>query len=102
MKLTLSCMALLLLGAAGCENAGTGKKMEALEARIAKLEAEAGKMDDVAEFVRPIMAQQQAQQDAERRKAPAEDVRFAVSIEGNQFEGPAGAPVTIVEAFDFA
>ena len=100
MRLTATCLA-LVAASVGCEQASSDK-VEALEARIDKLEAAQRRLAEVESFVRPIMAQQKQAAKAEARKEPATDVRFAVDITGNDFDGPEGAAVTIVEAFDFA
>jgi hypothetical protein len=73
-----------------------------LEDRVKKLESEVSRLHEIEEFIRPFMQQQaneQAQQDA---REPDPDAVFAVSVEGNQYDGPADASVTIIEAFDFA
>ena len=71
------------------------QKVEALEVKVAKLQ-------EVDEFVRPIMEQQKQQAAAEAASEPDPKARFAVNVDGNAYDGPAGAPVTIIEAFDFA
>lgn len=65
-----------------------------LEARVAKLES----YTEELEFLRQVYEQQP--------KKPAKDLCAAVDISENlrigQVEGPPGAPITIVEAWDFA
>lgn len=77
-----------------------------LESRVKRLEAEAAKNADALAFLNQVYgqqkAQQQAQQEEEERRTAAPDAVFAVGIEGNAYDGPAGAPVTLVEAWDFA
>ena len=73
-----------------------------LTERVAKLEAEQAKLKEVADFVRPIMEQQKQAEQQQAASEPDPNARFAVSVSGNAYEGPAGAPVTIIEAFDFA
>jgi len=91
----------LVAAVAGCEKADS-EKIEALEARIETLEAAQKQLAEVDAFVRPIMKEQEQRAMAEAAKEPAEDVRFAVNVEGNEYDGPEGAAVTVVEAFDFA
>jgi protein-disulfide isomerase len=73
-----------------------------LEARVAKLEKHA----EALEFLDKVYAQQKQQAEAEDREEPAPDAIFAVDIandiKAGMVEGPANAPITIVEAFDFA
>ena len=77
-----------------------------LEARVKKLEADAAKHAEALEFLDKVYAQQKQQADQQEREEPAPDAIFAVDIaqdlKAGQFEGAANAPVTIVEAFDFA
>ncbi|MEO6775658.1 MAG: thioredoxin domain-containing protein [Kofleriaceae bacterium] len=77
-----------------------------LEARVKKLEADNAKHAEALDFLDKVYAQQKGQQEAQEREEPAPDAIFAVDIAQNlkagQVEGPATAPVTIVEAFDFA
>ena len=77
-----------------------------LEARVKKLEDSNAKYAEALDFLQKVYAQQKQQQDAEERDEPAPDATFAVDIandvKAGQVEGPASAPVTIVEAFDFA
>jgi outer membrane murein-binding lipoprotein Lpp len=103
-------LASVLLAAAlfaGCQNeskldsAGGG----ALEARVKKLEESNAKYAEALEFLQK--AQQKGQQQQQERDEPDPAAMFAVdiaqNIQGGLVEGPAtGAPVTIVEAWDFA
>jgi protein-disulfide isomerase len=77
-----------------------------LEQRVAKLEATNKKYAEALDFLEKVYNQQKQQQEAQERDEPAPDAIFAVDvaddIKAGQFEGPANAPVTIVEAFDFA
>ena len=91
----------LALPAAACQKSDSAK-VEELTKRIEKLEAAHKEFTEVASFVKPIMDQQKAQAAQQEAQEPDPNARFAVSIQGNSFEGPAGAPVTIIEAFDFA
>ncbi|HTL32064.1 MAG TPA: hypothetical protein VL326_03000 [Kofleriaceae bacterium] len=95
---------------AGCQNeskldsSGGGGN---LEARVKKLEETNAKYAEALDFLQKVYSQQKQQQQAQEREEPAPDAVFAVdikpNIEGGLVEGPAtGAPVTIVEAWDFA
>ena len=48
------------------------------------------------------MAEQKAQKERQEAMEPDPEARFAVDITGDSYDGPEGALVTIVEAFDFA
>jgi hypothetical protein len=105
-------IASLLMAAAlfaGCQNeskldsSGGGN----LEARVKKLEETNAKYAEALDFLQKVYGQQKQQQQAQEREEPAPDAVFAVdvkpSVEAGLVEGPAtGAPVTIVEAWDFA
>lgn len=102
----------LLLAAAvfaGCQNdskldsSGGGN----LEARVKKLEEQNAKYAEALDFLQKVYNQQKAQQQAQEENEPDPNAVFAVditqNIKGGLVEGPAtGAPVTIVEAWDFA
>ena len=91
--------------AAACDKGGGGDpaKVSALEARVAKLEADAKKYGPMLAQIKTNFDRQTAQQQEEEENEPADDAVFAVDIKGNQIEGPAsGAYVTIIEAWDFA
>ena len=93
---------------AGCQNeskldTGGGN----LEARVKKLEEQNAKYAEALDFLQKVYGQQKQQQQTQEREEPAPDAVFAVdiksSIEAGLVEGPAaGAPITIVEAWDFA
>ena len=97
---------------AGCQNeskldSGGGGGGGALEARVKKLEEQNAKYAEALEFLQKVYSQQKQQQAQQEREEPAPDAVFAVditpNIKGGLVEGPAtGAPVTIVEAWDFA
>jgi len=93
---------------AGCQNDSKldGKSAGDLEARVKKLEDSNAKYAEALDFLQKVYGQQKQQQDAQERDEPADDAIFAVDIApdlaAGQVEGPADAPVTIVEAFDFA
>lgn len=105
-------IASLLMAAAlfaGCQNeskldsSGGGN----LEARVKKLEETNAKYAEALDFLQKVYSQQKQQQQAQEREEPAPEAIFAVdvkpSIDAGLVEGPpAGAPVTIVEAWDFA
>lgn len=96
----------LLIGTlmAGCSKGDWQAEGRAkmLADRVAKLEAEQAKLKEVADFVRPIMEQQKQAAEQQAASEPDPNARFAVSVDGNAYEGPEGAAVTIIEAFDFA
>jgi hypothetical protein len=81
-----------------------------LEERVARLEDSNAKYAETLDWVDNIRKQQQqqakAQQQQRERDDPDPDAVFAVDIAPDlklgQTEGPAQAPVTIVEAWDFA
>jgi protein-disulfide isomerase len=104
-------MKLLCLGLvgvlAGCHPQATAPKSSGdLEARVKRLEADNAKYAEALSFLQKVYEQQKAQADASDADEPADDAIFAVDIApdlaAGQAEGPADAPVTIVEAFDFA
>ena len=114
MKSLASLMIASSLFAFGCENSS---KLDGtvsggggdLEARVAKLEAENAKNREAMEFLQKVyngQKQQQQQAQAQEDQEPDPNVQFAVDItpdiKGGQVDGPAGACVTIVEAWDFA
>jgi len=77
-----------------------------LEARVQKLEADNARYAEALEFLQKVYDQQKAQAEADQANEPADDAIFAVDIApdlaAGLIEGPLDAPVTIVEAFDFA
>jgi protein-disulfide isomerase len=77
-----------------------------IEERLARLEDAHDRNAEALDFLNKVYAQQKAQQQAQERDEPAPDAMFAVAIaddvKAGQVEGPAGAAVTIVKAFDFA
>ena len=77
-----------------------------LEERVARLEDTLAKNAEALDFLNKVYAQQKAQQQAQQQSEPAPDAVFAVDVSQNVkaglVEGPAGAAVTIVEAWDFA
>jgi len=108
---TLSCVLLAAASLVACQNDSKldtkgGAPSGDLEARVKKLEADAAKHAEALDFLDKVYAQQKGQQEAQEREEPAPDAIFAVDIAQNvkagQVEGPANAPITIVEAFDFA
>jgi protein-disulfide isomerase len=114
------CVAMFVAAAlGGCQPAATatgattpaGKAAPAtvagsVEDRLARLEAAYAKNAEALEFLAKVYAQQKQQQEAQERDEPAEDAMFAVDIaedvEAGQVDGPAGAAVTVIKAFDFA
>ena len=112
MKSLASLMIASSLLAFGCQNeskldksVGAGGGGD-LEARVAKLEAENAKYKEALEFLQKVYNSQKQQQQAQEDQEPDPNAQFAVDItpdiKGGQVEGPAGACVTIVEAWDFA
>jgi protein-disulfide isomerase len=103
-------LCLALAGAlAGCHPgapAPAPKSSGDLEARVKRLEDQNAKYAEALAFLAKVYDQQKAQAAAEEADEPADDAIFAVDIApdvaAGQVEGPADAPVTIVEAFDFA
>ena len=77
-----------------------------LEERVARLEDTLAKNAEALDFLNKVYAQQKAQQQAQQQSEPAADAVFAIDVSQNVkaglVEGPAGAAVTIVEAWDFA
>src|SRR3954470_19774790 len=94
----------------GCQNDSkleTGGGGGNLEARVKKLEDTNAKYAEALDFLQKVYQQQKQQQVQQEREEPDPDAVFAVditpNIKGGLVEGPAtGAPVTIVEAWDFA
>lgn len=111
---TLSSVLLAMGLVAACQNdssvgskGGSGAAPSGdLEARVKKLETDAAKHAEALDFLDKVYAQQKQQQEQQEREEPAPDAIFAVDIApdvaAGMVEGPANAPVTIVEAFDFA
>ena len=92
----------------GCQNEskldGSGGS---LEARVKKLEETNAKYAEALDFLQKVYGQQKAAQQQQERDEPDPNAMFAIditpNIKGGLVEGPAtGAPVTIVEAWDFA
>jgi protein-disulfide isomerase len=108
---TLSSLFLAVSLIAGCQNdskldnKGSAPSGD-LEARVKKLETDAAKHAEALDFLEKVYGQQKQQQDQQERDEPAPDAIFAVDIapdlKAGLVEGPANAPITIVEAFDFA
>jgi len=93
---------------AGCQNDSKLDGSSAgLEARVKKLEESNAKYAEALDFLQKVYAQQKQQQQQQAREEPDPKAKFAgddsQTIAGGLVEGPAtGAPVTIVEAWDFA
>ncbi len=123
----LATVAALLLLSTGCENAkshldtvkGTppAEKPAAtpaapadhsgdVESRLRRLEDNYAKYAEALDFLGKVYAQQKAQQQQQEAQEPDPTAVFAVNIADNvklgMVEGPPGAAVTIVEAWDFA
>lgn len=95
---------LAIFASAACTKSegASDEKLKALSARLDKIEANQKSFAEAEAFLRPIMAQQKAKDDEQAAQEPDPAARFAVDVTGSAYDGPAGAPVTIVEAFDFA
>jgi len=117
LKISVAMCVAALIGACQSQAAGSGTTPVAasapsatvastVEERLARLEAAYAKNAEALEFLAKVYAQQKQQQEAEAREEPAEDAMFAVDIaddvQAGQVDGPPGAPVTIIKAFDFA
>lgn len=95
---------------AGCQNESkldSGGGGGDLAARVKKLEEQNAKYAEALDFLQKVYQQQKQQQQAQERDEPDPNAMFAVdvapNVAGGLVEGPAtGAPVTIVEAWDFA
>jgi len=89
-----------------CQDAATAKKIDELSERVAKLEKGGGgagggaavdaRLAKMEKFLGPYMNQPPPPPE------PDPAATYSVPITGDPFRGPAVAPVTIVEAFDFA
>lgn len=92
----------------GCQNdSKLDGSSSGLEARVKKLEEQNAKYAEALDFLQKVYAQQKQAQQQQEREEPDPNAVFAVdisnNIKGGLVEGPAtGAPVTIVEAWDFA
>ena len=77
-----------------------------VETRLRRLEDNYAKYAEALDFLGKVYAQQKAQQAAQEAQEPDPTAVFAVNISENvamgMVEGPVGAPITIVEAWDFA
>jgi len=127
MKRLATVAAVLLLASSGCENAkshldtvkgtapaekpGAAPSAAAdhsgdVEARLRRLEDNFAKYAEALDFLGKVYAQQKAQQQQQEAQEPDPTAVFAVNIADNlklgMVEGPSGAAVTIVEAWDFA
>jgi protein-disulfide isomerase len=77
-----------------------------VEQRLARLEAAHARDAEALDFLRKVYDQQKQQQADAERDEPAEDAVFAVdvteAVQQGRVDGPPGAAVTIIKAFDFA
>ena len=105
---SLACVLFAAALLAGCQNESKlGGSSSGLEARVKKLEEQNAKYAEALDFLQKVYNQQKQQQQAQEDSEPDPNAVFAVdiaqNIKGGLVEGPAtGAPVTIVEAWDFA
>jgi len=118
-RLLVPILVALIPAATACDQGGgaDGKKIKALEDRIAKfesspaapalearikaLEEENAKYKEMLATIKLQFDRQAAQQKEEEENEPAEDAVFAVDITGAEIEGPKQALVTIIEAWDY-
>jgi hypothetical protein len=91
---------------ASSPSANKADRSGSLEERVARVEDTLAKNAEALDFLNKVYAQQKAQQQAQQQSEPAPDAVFAIDISQNVkaglVEGPSGAAVTIVEAWDFA
>jgi hypothetical protein len=77
-----------------------------VEARLRRLEDNYAKYAEALDFLGKVYSQQKQQQQQQEAQEPDPTAIFAVNIAENvamgMVEGPVGAPITIVEAWDFA
>jgi hypothetical protein len=77
-----------------------------VEQQLARLQDVYDANAEAMAFLNGVYAQQKAQQAAQDQETAAPDAMFAVDIseqvKAGQVDGPAGAAITIVEAWDFA
>ena len=77
-----------------------------VETRLRRLEDNYAKYAEALDFLGKVYAQQKQQAAAQEAQEPDPTAVFAVNIADNvamgMVEGPVGAPITIVEAWDFA
>ncbi|MBA3464212.1 MAG: hypothetical protein H0T46_29930 [Deltaproteobacteria bacterium] len=127
MKRFATAAAVFLLATAGCENSKSkldGMNMQApakapsaapsaqadhsgdVETRLRRLEDNYAKHAEALDFLGKVYSQQKQQQAQQAAQEPDPTAVFAVNIADNvamgMVEGPVGAPITIVEAWDFA
>ena len=83
-----------------------GDHSGSLEERVARLEASYDKNAEAFDFLAKVYEQQKMQQQRAKREEPDPEAVFAVDVAPDvklgEVEGPNTAPVTIVEAWDFA
>ena len=88
--------------------APTGKidRSGSVEQQLARLQDAYDHNAEAMAFLNKVYDQQRQQQAQQEQQEPAEDAVFAVDIAPDvklgQVEGPNTAPVTIIEAWDFA
>ena len=106
---SLACVLFASTLLVGCQNDSKldGSGGGSLEARVKKLEEQNAKYAEALDFLQKVYNQQKQQQQAQERDEPDPNAMFAVDVAPDlklgMVEGPAaGAPITIVEAWDFA
>jgi protein-disulfide isomerase len=82
--------------------ASTGAESGDLASRVKRLEEENSKNAEAMAFLNQVFAQQKQQREAQEATVAAPDAVFAIDVTGDPYDGPAGAPVTLVKAYDFA
>lgn len=87
-------LAAALLAVTACRNAD-------LEERVAKLEKNLAEREEALQFLE-IAYQQQAEAQSKPVAGTVYGVDIAANLALGQYEGALAAPVTIVEAWDFA
>lgn len=84
------------------ESGGASSGGGDLASRVKRLEEENAKNAEAMAFLNQVFAQQKQQREAQEATVPAPDAVFAIDVTGDPYDGPAGAAVTLVKAYDFA
>lgn len=88
-----STFALALAGLAGCQqdNRNLEKKIDDLSAKV----------DKITDAVKSAGAGRPAQPQRPQRPQPDPSKAYAVPVDGDPFEGPADAKITVIKAYDY-
>jgi hypothetical protein len=90
----------------GAPASGKIDRSGTVEQQLARLQDAYDRNAEAVAFLNGVYAQQKEQQAQQERETAAPDAMFAVNVaeavKAGQVDGPAGAAVTIVEAWDFA